>query len=91
MCQLKEHSDSIITTLKNHQSTIMELDTPEIKLQRIEDVFEDSLDEKSDVIGCFSARQCGFIIDLGEQKWSWKTIMTSIGVIALVLLKSLLE
>ena len=83
MIQLKENVETIISTLKNQQSTIRELDTPEITLRKLSDVFDDSVQDKGDVLGWFSDNQCDLIIDLAEQKWSWKTILTAIGAIAL--------
>ena len=70
-------------TLKNQQSTILELETPEISLRRLADVFEDSIQDKQDVLGWFSDNQCDLVINLAEQKWSWKSIFTSLSVIAI--------
>ena len=83
MIQLKENVNIIISTLKSTQSTIRELETPEITLRKLSDVFDDSVQDKGDVLGWFSDNQCDLIIDLAEQKWSWKTILTAIGAIAL--------
>ena len=83
MIHLKENVDAIISTLKGQQSTIRQLETPEISLRRLADVFDDSVQDKGDVLGWFSDNQCHLIIDLAEQKWSWKTISTAIGAIAL--------
>ena len=83
MIHLKENVDTIISTLKSQQSTIQELETPEITLRRLSDVFDDSVQDKGDVLGWFSDNQCDLIISLAEQKWSWKTITTAITAIAL--------
>ena len=83
MIQLQVNVDTIISTLKNQQGTIRELETPEITLRKLTDVFDGSLQDKGDVLGWFSDNQCELIIDLAEQKWSWKTITTAIGAIAL--------
>lgn len=81
--QLKKNVNTIISALKSHVSTIREVETPEITLRRIFDVFEDSIQEKWDVLEWFSDNQCHLIIHLGEQKWSLKSIFTAIGAIAL--------
>lgn len=81
--QILKNVNTVISVIKSHQSTIRELDTPEITLRRLSDVFEDSIQDKWDVLEWFSDNQCDLIVDLSEQKWSWKTIFTAVGAIAL--------
>lgn len=83
LIRLKENVNTIISILRNQRSTILELETPEITLRQLSDVFDDSVQEKGDVLELFFNNQCHFIIELGEQKWSWKTISTGVGAIAL--------
>ena len=83
MINLKENVSTIISTLRNQLSTILELETPEITLRQLPDVFHDDVQEKGDVLEWFSNNQCHLVIDLGEQKWSWPTISTGFGAIAL--------
>jgi preprotein translocase subunit SecA len=83
LTQLKENVNTIISTLRNQRSTILELETPEISLRQLSDVFDDSVQEKGDVLDSFFNNHCHFVINLGEQKWSWKTISTGVGAIAL--------
>ena len=83
MFKLRINDNFIVSTLKNQVSTILELDTPEITLRRLADVFEDSIQDKGDVIEWFADNQCDLVIDLAEEKWSWKTIFTASSIIAL--------
>ena len=83
MLKLRDNEEFIISTLKSQTSTILEMDTPEITLRQLVDVFEVSIQDKGDVTEWFSDNHCDLIIDLAEQKWSWKTIFTAVSVIAL--------
>lgn len=83
MVQCKNNVDTIISTLQSKQSIIQGLDTPEITLRKLSDVFDDGMQEKGDVLGWFADNQCDLIINLTEKKWSLKTILTAIGAIAL--------
>lgn len=83
MLQLRSDSSFITSTLKNQQSTLLDLETPEISLRRLADVFEESIQDKGDVLGWFSDNQCDLVINLAEQKWTWKSIFTAISVIAI--------
>ena len=83
MLKLRDSASFIASTLRNQQSSILELDTPEITLKKLADVFDESIQEKGDVLGWFSDNQCDLIIELAEQKWSWKSIFTAISVIAI--------
>ena len=83
MHQFKSNASFIICTLKNQQSTILELETPEISLRKLVDVLEDSIQDKQDVLGWFSDNQCDLVITLAEQKWSRKSTLTALSVIAI--------
>ena len=83
MLQLRRNACFISSTLKNQQSTLLELESPEVSLRRLSDMFEQSIQEKGDVLGWFSDNQCDFLINLAEQKWSWKSIWTAVSVIAI--------
>ena len=83
MFKLRHNENFIVSILKGQVSTILELDTPEITLRRLADVFDDQIQEKGDVIQWFVDNQCDLIIDLAEEKWSWKTIITASCIIAL--------
>ena len=83
MLQMRSNASFITSTLKNQQSTLLDLETPEISLRSLADVFEESIQEKGDVLEWLSNNQCDFIVNLAEQKWSWKSIFTAISVIAI--------
>ena len=83
MLQLRSNASFITSTLKNLQSTLMELESPEVSLRRLYDLFENSVQEKGDILEWFSNNQCDLIINLAEQKWSWKSITTALSVIAI--------
>ena len=61
---LNKNVDTIISTLRNHQSTILELETPEITLRKLSDMLSDSVQEKGDVLEWFSDNQCDLILSL---------------------------
>ena len=83
MLQLRSNASYITSTLKNQQSTLLELETPEASLRRLSDLFEHSIQEMGDVLEWFSSNQCDLIINLAEQKWSWKSIGTAVSIIAI--------
>ena len=90
MLQLRKNSFFILNTLQDKQSNLLERETPEISLRSLDDVIEDSNRENRDVLCSFSDNQCEFIVNLGEQLWSWKTITTGISVIAIGLAQIIL-
>ena len=83
MLELKRNASFIVSTLKNQQSTLIELETPQISLRRLEDMFKDRIDDRGDVLRWFSDNQCNLVINLAEQKWSRKSIFIAVSVIAI--------
>ena len=83
LIHLRENVGTIVSTVQSQRSLLLDLDKPEITLKKLIDMFEESIQEKIDVVEAFSDNQCHFVITVAEKKWSLKSIITAVSVIVL--------
>ncbi len=78
-----QNKSVIMSTLVKRRSTLLDVDTPEFTLTKLDDMIETNIREKGDVLEQFSSNQCYYVANIGEKRWSARSVTIALSIVGL--------